>query len=261
MSASNRTGTQSIERTVRLLKELSTRHRAGWQLADLAAQCGLKKSTAHRILECLQRERLVSRHALDGHYLPGPLLFELGLALPGLGSFQRAARVRLEAFAQRTGGVASLYLRSGDDTVCAIRLGDSPVTGLSSRPAGSRTPMAMSTGGTAILIALPQEEARAIIARNFATLAHLGAKRLGDFRRVIKRSRAEGLCVNESVAMPGINIFGVVVRDAEGSPFASVSLAGTRKAFPCSRLAEYRKWLDSEARLLGECAARTLGEA
>ena len=117
------------------------------------------------------------------------------------------------------------------------------------------------TGGTAILIALPQEDARAVIARNFATLAHLGGKRLGDFRRVIKRSRAEGLCVNEGVAMPGINIFGIAVRDADGHPFASVSLAGTPKAFPISRLAEYRKWLDREARALGECAAGALGDA
>ncbi|MBM3347108.1 MAG: helix-turn-helix domain-containing protein [Betaproteobacteria bacterium] len=261
MGGERKPGTQSIERAVCLLKALSTRHRAGWQLADLAAQCGLKKSTAHRILNSLSRERLVSRHVIDGHYLPGPLLFELGLALPGLGNFQREARERLEEFARRTGGVASLYLRSGDDTVCAIRLGDSPVTGLSSRPAGSRTPMALSTGGTAILIALPLEESRAVIARNFATLAHLGAKRLDDFRRVIKRSPAEGLCVNAGVAMPGINIFGMAVLDAGGRPFASVSLAGTPKTFPAARLAEFRKWLDREARALGECAARALGDA
>ncbi len=256
----NTSGTQSIERTIRILREICTRHRAGWQLADLAERCNLEKSTAHRILGCLQRERLVSRHAVDGHYLPGPLLFEFGLALPGLGAFQRAGREQLESFARRTGGVASLYLRSGDDTVCAVRLGDSPVTGLSARLPGSRTPMAMSTGGTAILIALPAEESRPIIARNFEYLARVGGFRIPALRQVIRRSQAEGLSVNEGVAMPGINIYGMAVRDAQGIPFASISLAGSPKAFPVSRLADYRKLLDKEARLLSRRAAEIFGE-
>jgi DNA-binding IclR family transcriptional regulator len=54
-------GTQSIERAVALLKELSARGTFGWRLSDLAAHCNLDKGTAHRILNCLQRERLVQQ--------------------------------------------------------------------------------------------------------------------------------------------------------------------------------------------------------
>ena len=78
--AASRSGTQSIERAVRVLTEVTARSRFGWRPTDLAARCGLDRGTTHRILACLVRERLVQQRAVDGHYLPGPLLFELALS-------------------------------------------------------------------------------------------------------------------------------------------------------------------------------------
>src|ERR1700694_3067020 len=122
-------GTQSVERAVLLLKELSARGTFGWRLSDLAAQCSLDKGTAHRILSCLQRERLVQQRESDRHYLPGPLLFELSLTLPPLPEFQAACQAPLGRVARRTGGVAFLYLRSGSDFVCAARVGATSIKG------------------------------------------------------------------------------------------------------------------------------------
>jgi hypothetical protein len=35
-----RSGTQSLERAICLMRELAARNRAGWRLGDLAARCG-----------------------------------------------------------------------------------------------------------------------------------------------------------------------------------------------------------------------------
>ena len=44
------TGTQTLSRSIRLLRVLATRGDIGWRLSDLAAACELDKSTAHRML-------------------------------------------------------------------------------------------------------------------------------------------------------------------------------------------------------------------
>ena len=155
-------GTQSIARAVTLLREISTRGHFGWQMSELAARCNLGTSTAHRILACLVRERLVRQRMGDRHYLPGPMLFELGLALPALGDLQSAARQRLVPLAKRFGGMAFLLIRSGDDYVCAAQGASREFKALTIFP-GARRPLITSAGGAAILLALPPAEARAII--------------------------------------------------------------------------------------------------
>src|SRR3954466_3395768 len=90
MATSLRHGTQSIERAVHVLTEVTGRSRFGWRPTDLAARCGLDRGTTHRILACLVRERLVQQREVDGHYVPGPLLFELGLALSAHDALRQA---------------------------------------------------------------------------------------------------------------------------------------------------------------------------
>ncbi|QYY34008.1 helix-turn-helix domain-containing protein (plasmid) [Cupriavidus pinatubonensis] len=54
-----RSGTQSIQRAVLILRELASRDMAGWALHDLAARCGLDRATVHRIFKCLIGDGLV----------------------------------------------------------------------------------------------------------------------------------------------------------------------------------------------------------
>src|SRR6185295_14038730 len=48
-SSFTRTGTQSIERCMQLLKLISSRRQHGWRLTDLAEQSGIGLSTTHRV--------------------------------------------------------------------------------------------------------------------------------------------------------------------------------------------------------------------
>jgi len=238
-------GTQSIERAVALLKELSARGTFGWRLSDLAAHCNLDKGTAHRILSCLQRERLVQQRERDRHYLPGPLLFELSLTLPPLAEFQAACQAPLSRVARRTGGVAFLYLRSGADFVCAARIGATSIKGLSIQ-VGTRRPLVSSAGGVAILVALPDEESRSIISENMKRIARFGDLRTKSIERMIRRSQSHGFGVNLGDVVPGINSFGVAVKDSKGAPFASLTVSGASADFPASGIQKVVAVLEEE---------------
>jgi DNA-binding IclR family transcriptional regulator len=242
----DRSGTQSIERAVTLLREISSRGDFGWQLSDLAARCNLGKSTAHRMLVCLVRERLVRQRPSDRHYMPGPMLFELGLSVPGFGELQHSARNRLAALAKRTGGVAFLFFRSGDDFVCAVRVGKAQVKAFTGF-LGSRKPLIASAGGAAILWALPAPEARAIIRRNLSRSPGYSKERARAIRSMLDRTNAEGLAVNAGDILPGVNAYGLALLNQERQPFASIMLAAGENTLPLTRLPEIKRWLQALA--------------
>jgi DNA-binding IclR family transcriptional regulator len=240
-------GTQSIARAMALVRAVSTRPLLGWRLTDLAAHCALDKGTAHRMLAGLTQERLVQQRPGDRHYVPGPLLFELGLALPHWSAFQAACASALTRLARRTGAVYFLYLRSGDEFVCAVRVGSTPLKGLSIE-VGTRRPLAVSAMGAAMLIALPKEERAAATRANLKQVAAFGTARLNGVKKMLQRSERQGYGINLADVTPGIHAFGVPLFDAHGRVFAAIGLAAAAQDFPRARAAEVAEMLRAEAR-------------
>ena len=156
----------------------------GWGFSDLVQYSGMRKGTVHRLLACLVRERLVSQRKADRHYLPGPLMFELGLALPNYGEFVTASQLTLKRLTRKTGMVAYLFLRSGAEFVCAGREGTSNLKGLSIE-IGTRRPLLSAAGGIAMLIAIRGEDGAAVLESNVQAI-----KRFGRCRPFLRSSSA-----------------------------------------------------------------------
>lgn len=76
---SQRSGTQSIERVVSMLRFVASRGRTGMRLGDVTRVSGLPMSTCFRMPQRLEAEGLVDRHPVTRKYFLGPLLYELGL--------------------------------------------------------------------------------------------------------------------------------------------------------------------------------------
>ena len=260
MKNAQRHGTQTVERAALVLKELASRGSFGWRLSDLATSCELDRGTAHRILACLIRERLARQRESDRRYVPGPLLFELGLSLPAMGAFVAACAAPLARAATRLDGVSLLYLRSGADFVCGARAGSMTMKALTI-DVGTRRPLIVSAGGLAILAALPKEEARAVVEDNLRRVARFGEARVRSLKRVIKNSQSRGYGVSQDEIVPGVSAFGVPVRDARGAPFASISVVGPSEILPESRTPDVIETLEREARAIAREAARLLGAA
>ena len=259
MQNTKRHGTRSIERAVRVLKTVALRGRFGWGLRDLAGRCELDEGTTHRILACLTRERLVQQRRRDRHYLPGPLCFELGLSLPAHAAFQAACRAPLTRISNRFAGLSFLYLRSDTDLVCAGRAGDPVYHGLS-MDIGTRRPLISSAGGVAILIALPEDEAGSIVAENVKQLGGMDNPTVRALQRMLTRSQTLGFSFNQSETARGIHAFGIPIRDAEGTPFASITVVASAAAFPAARGPEIVAGLAEAGQRIEREAARLLGE-
>lgn len=257
MSASRqRTGAQSADRTLLLLRTVATRGQIGWRLSDLSSHCALGVSTTHRLLSSLVRERLVRQRETDRHYVPGPMLFELGLALPpSYGDFVETARSCLARISRKTGVMAYLMLRSGTDLVCAARAGSLPQQAFSIEP-GSRRPLLSGAHGIAILLELPEAERRRIVERNRRELHRHGARWIRALERVLAESLRQGFGTHRGEIVAGVHALAVPIVDTRGGPFASLSLLGPADALPASRTRATVAMLQEEARFLAREAVR-----
>lgn len=249
-AAPTRVGTQSLTRGIKLLRMVATRPQVGWRLSDLAMACEQDKATVHRMLACLVEERLLDQRSSDRHYLPGPLMYELGLALPNHAQFQRRAEAIASGFARRMAGIVLFQLRSGSEFVCSVRAGTIKMTGAMVYP-GTRRPLFTSAGGVAILQALPPAEARTVLAENVhQEIKRHGTTRLDALQKMLVKSDEHGFGVNFGYVVPGSYAFGVPVRTAGGNAFAAICLIGTPDVYREERLDElHLRLLEAAAEL------------
>lgn len=248
-----RSGTQSLERAICLLRELASRNRAGWRLGELAARCGIDKGSAHRLLACLIRERLVEQRPGDRRYQLGPLLWELALSAPAHAAPPQACRERLASVARRYGGLTFLMVRSGNEYVCAMRAGQAELRAVSVE-AGTRRPLITSAGGVSILLALPESEAESIRANNIRQeISRCGEVRLRALEQMYRRSEAFGYGVNLGDVVPGIHAVGVPVFSRPGKPVASLCLMTWSGSLPEARVDEACEALMAEAPAAAAC--------
>lgn len=242
-------GTQCLERAIRLLKLLATRDRFGWGLTDLSRRAGIDKATVHRILSCLEANRLVDRNSVEHRYFPGPLLVELGFSVSAHHPLLDRGYVSLKKLVERTGAVALFYLKSSVDSVVAGKFEQSVNRGVLNE-VGCRRPLVMSAAGVAMLCAMSEEERSAIVEHNLEELRDMGIPRLDRFQRVLDRSMKLGFGANLEDVVPGINSYAVCIRDAQGRPFGSLALAGGTQCLPSSVARRWAGLLESEVSAL-----------
>jgi DNA-binding IclR family transcriptional regulator len=254
-SSRPRSGTQSLERAIGLLRELASRNRAGWRLGELAARCSIDKGSAHRLLACLIRERLVEQRASDRRYQLGPLLGELALSAPARGAPPEICRERLAGVGKRFGGLVFLMLRSGNEYVCAMRAGQTELRAVSVET-GTRRPLITSAGGVSILLALPEDDAKRIRENNVRQeISRCGDVRLKSLDQMYRRSQAFGYGVNLGDVVPGIHAVGVPVFSRPGKPAASLCLMTWSDSLPEARVDEACEALMAEAPAAAACCA------
>src|SRR4051812_27438341 len=78
-SGVSRSGTQSIERVVDVLRVIASRGRRGMRAGEVVATSGLAEATCFRMLHRLELEGMVDRDPHSRKYFLGPLLHEFGL--------------------------------------------------------------------------------------------------------------------------------------------------------------------------------------
>jgi len=208
----------------------------------------LEKSTAHRLLQRLEEERMLVRDPGLRGYRLGPLLYELGLAALPETNLRELSHPALQALARGSGDMAFLVVRSGFESVCVDRIAGNFAIQTMTQGVGDRHPLGVGAGGLAILAALSEADARIVAT---AVGPQLRRYRLTEkqLRERVEATRASGLALDEGSAALDVTALGRAVRDRSGAPVAAVFVASIK-----SRMTEARR-REVDKRLLACVAA------
>jgi len=241
-SPASASSAQTVGRAIGLLRLVASSQSRNLRVIDIAEMASLDKSTAHRLLQRLVRERMLARDPGQRGYRLGPLLYELGLAALPETNLRELSQPALQQLAQSTGDMAFLVVRSGFESVCLNRVAGNFAIQTMTRDVGDRHPLGVGAGGLAILAALSDSEAKIVIK---AVAPQLRRYRLGEraLRERVEATRERGLAVDEGSAALDVTALGRAIRDRTGSPVAAVFVASIRSRMIESRQREVDKRL------------------
>jgi DNA-binding IclR family transcriptional regulator len=220
-----RDGTQSIRRTVRLLRELIDSNRRGASSSELAARAGLDRSTARRMLQCLVDEDLLAFDTENRRYYFGHLAYDIGLAASERLDLPQLCKPTLARIADDTGDTVFLMIRSGDEAVCADRaVGSYPIKTFVV-DVGTRRPLGIGAGSLAMLSSLPEDVAELVLTHNAPRIGAYDGMTVEQLRAMMLEARQQGYVAMDVVDVPGARTVSVAVTSGPGRPVAALSVA------------------------------------
>ncbi|BDZ38532.1 putative IclR-family regulatory protein [Microbacterium suwonense] len=251
-SSSRRTvpGAQAIARAAALLR-LVTASSDGASLHRLAADAGLSRSTAHRLLSALRLEGLVDQDPSTARWMPGPELYLMGAVAASRYDITELSRDIVRSLAVKTEESAFLSARRADETVCLIREeGPFPIRSFVLSE-GIRFPLGVASAGLAILSFLPDHDMDAYLERHPELEERWGRPHgPGPLRTRLRETKARGYAVNPGLIVEGSWGIGAAVFDREGRPEWALSLTGVEFRFAPDRLPQLGRTLLAHAHQL-----------
>ncbi len=140
------TGVGVLDRSVAILDAVE---RGARTLAEVVAVTRLSRTTAHRLLQALERHGFLDRGSGTGYRL-GPHLDRLASGAHRTAAWRELAHTALGRLAERTGESAQLYVREGDSRICVDAV-DSTSELRTSVPVGARLPLTAGSAGKVFL--------------------------------------------------------------------------------------------------------------
>jgi DNA-binding IclR family transcriptional regulator len=230
--ASRRPPIQSVDRAVALLKAVAAAGRPATP-AELAAACGLNRTTAWRLLSTLELHGLVEREPGGTRFTVGYGTVQLAAAVDS-GALVRHARPALERLLAESDETVTLAVPRHFTLEYVDQLDPPPIPNADWR--GQRLALHATSGGKAYLAWLTPDERAALLDRPLQryTEQTVTDRRLleADARQTFDRGYA--ICIGEY--QPYSNGVAAPVLDDRGRPVALVSVWGPEQRIPVSRL-------------------------
>jgi len=213
-----------ISKVLRILEALQGSS-AGLGLKAICDRTGIHKSTAHRFLKHLERERYLIRTEA-GAYLIGPLLSQLSARGNQEATLQAVARPILWELWKSTQETVNLAVLD-QKTALYVDVIESPHEFRLSSRVGTRRSVHVTALGKALVAFLPRETQETIldsIAFQAATPRTIG--NLVQFRQELEKVRREGYAVDDEEAVQGARCVSAPILNSAGEPIAAVSVSG-----------------------------------
>lgn len=214
----------SVDNTLQLLLLLRGGRRLS--IAAAAAELGIARSSAHRLMAMLVYYDFVRQDPADRTYGVGPALLDIGLSAARALDLSGLARPILARLSGETGLTAHLVLPRGRDVLF--------VEGIEGRGAiraalrtGSTLPAHVTGAGKAILATLGDKELRELY-RSQAPEAVTGQSlsSVAALERELGAVRRRGYAVNRGESETGVLAMGIAVVTAEPAVLAGLSVSG-----------------------------------
>jgi IclR family acetate operon transcriptional repressor len=213
-----------ITKVLRILEALQGSS-SGLGLKAICDQTGINKSTAHRFLKHLERERYLLRTEA-GAYLIGPRLSQLSARGNQEATLQAVARPILWDLWKSTHETVNLGVLD-QGTVLYVDVIESPHEFRLSSRIGTRRSVHVTALGKALVAFLPDESRQTIldsIAFQPATQKTIG--NLVQFRQELEKIRRQGYAVDDEEAVQGARCVSAPILNSAGAPVAAVSVSG-----------------------------------
>lgn len=213
----------SVQKACRILSTLADSGRA--RLTEIAAAATLNKVTTLRILEVLTREGFVRRDEPTKTYSLGDQSMVLAASARNRDDLRARARPALVRLARRSHDTVLLSVRQGAEAVCIDReTGSFPIRA-SYLDVGSRRPLGVGAGSTALLAWLPDDEIEALLPETAAALNKHSRLSIDTIRENIRLARDRGYVLVLDQVVDKMGAVGVPVLGLDGRPLAALSIA------------------------------------
>lgn len=237
MSNGEGAGVQSVDRALTILERLARHGEAG--VTEIAAELGVHKSTAFRLIATLEAHRLVEQTEDRGKYRLGVGLLRLAGATTARLDLVQEARPVCRQLASETGETVNIAVLSESSALYLDQVAGSSAL----QPhnwVGQHIPLHATSNGKVLLSGLSRQEFDAVLSKMSAytpTTITTKAKLRAELDQV--RERGYALAVDELEV--GLTAVAAPIRNVHGDVVASMSVSGPTFRIGPERIEEITK--------------------
>ena len=231
-SRRERTGVQSVERTLDILESL-VEFGSEVGLVEISQAVNLPLATVHRLLGTLIQRGYVKQNQHNRKYALGFRALQMGHDMRQRFSLRLEARPFLQRLVQSAGESANLAVLDDGDVVYIDQAQSSRILRMFTQ-VGNRLPAHSTGSGKALLAYLPSDAVDGILRRS--GMAGRTSRTITDIHRFhdeLAKTRERGYALDDEEQEEGVRCLAVPVRDGSSQVVASLSISG-----PVTRLSD-----------------------
>jgi DNA-binding IclR family transcriptional regulator len=226
LSTGDLSGSQSVDRALRLLAIVGREAERGAQLSDIVEESGLNKPTARRLLLALIRAGLVEQEARTRRYYLGEEAYVLGTLASRRHGLLELSLESLRNLSDVTMDTSFLTVRRGNYAVCLHREEGSYPVRTHALQVGNQHPLGIGAGSLAMLASLDDDEVEAVLAANKKVFEiQYAYYSVQQVREDIAAARQGGYALNPGRIVAGSWGLGLAIRFPDGRIAGALSLA------------------------------------
>jgi DNA-binding IclR family transcriptional regulator len=233
-------GVQSVDRALTILQVLARAGELG--VTEIAAELGVHKSTAFRLVATLESHGMVEQHQGRGKYRLGVGLLRLAGATTARLDLVQEARPVCRQLAQDTGETVNLAVLSGSSALYLDQIAGTSAL-QTHNWVGQHIPLHATSNGKVLLSGLETAEVERRLgdehghgSRELPAYTHRTVTSRDELLGQLVTVREQGYAVAADELEVGLTAVAAPVRSAHGDVIASISISGQTFRLPDARM-------------------------